>query len=526
VNSNFKWPNFGEAYTSSQFFAQSPKMIQLEKEVFNYNNKFEYTNSLQAINKQLANPKSTNEDKYFCFLYKSYTFKRIFNYNAALENLDLAEQFAQKTNKEDKYKAILISEKAYCYFDIQKYKTADSFMSLLRANNYRHLDNGNIARLIMQEGYLRFKEKKYTLSEKLYNNAINYMANSTPHDMPMILGKKIELYGSMKQEKLMKETYKLSLKFADSFNIFKYVLYTNECMLHAYENVGDYKQYIIYSKKLDLLRDKYAQKENDKIVSIMDKKYETIKKEKQIQKQNAELAQYKFQIFILILSILVLGLGIIVYYNYSKRKQQKNEVLLQLKFSRKLLQNTEEQKKQMALNIHDSINHELLALKNSVDPKNPKLISDLEKVIDEVRLLSRELYPSMFETLGLKTSLEILCDKTTKAGLFTTCDIDYTSTLKTESELQIYRIAQEALNNTLKHAKADAAKIIVSTAPLGIELIIKDNGTGFHVATKTKDSSSFGLQSIIQRAKAIGGKIQIDSNAKGTIISVILPLAT
>lgn len=199
---------------------------------------------------------------------------------------------------------------------------------------------------------------------------------------------------------------------------------------------------------------------------------------------------------------------------------------MQLKFSRKLLQNTEEQKKQMALNIHDSINHELLALKNSVDPKNPKLISDLEKVIDEVRLLSRELYPSMFETLGLKTSLEILCDKTTKAGLFTTCDIDYTSTLKTESELQIYRIAQEALNNTLKHAKADAAKIIVSTAPLGIELIIKDNGTGFHVATKTKDSSSFGLQSIIQRAKAIGGKIQIDSNAKGTIISVILPLAT
>ena len=90
--------------------------------------------------------------------------------------------------------------------------------------------------------------------------------------------------------------------------------------------------------------------------------------------------------------------------------------------------------------------------------------------------------------------------------------------------LELMRIIQEALNNTLKHGKANAAKVILNSQNNILHLEVKDNGTGFDVNQQLNNPKSFGLQSIIQRAKAIAAKINIDSSTKGTIILLKIPL--
>ena len=82
----------------------------------------------------------------------------------------------------------------------------------------------------------------------------------------------------------------------------------------------------------------------------------------------------------------------------------------------------------------------------------------------------------------------------------------------------MYRIVQEALNNTIKHGKANAAKVILDSENDLLFLEIKDNGKGFNFEEKIKNKETFGLQSILQRAKAIAAKIDIISNNLGTKI--------
>jgi signal transduction histidine kinase len=88
----------------------------------------------------------------------------------------------------------------------------------------------------------------------------------------------------------------------------------------------------------------------------------------------------------------------------------------------------------------------------------------------------------------------------------------------------LYRIIQEALNNTLKHGKANAAKVHFKCTENHLKIEIKDNGSGFDVNEQLKNPKSFGLQSILQRAKAIMAKININSTEKGTTILIEIPV--
>ena len=145
---------------------------------------------------------------------------------------------------------------------------------------------------------------------------------------------------------------------------------------------------------------------------------------------------------------------------------------------------------------------------------------DVEEVITSVREVSRNLYPSLFESVGLPASLESLCQRLTAAGFFTTCDIAYEAMLSKQDELQIYRIVQEALNNVMKHANAEACKITIRSNDMQLRVEIKDNGVGFDAEKANTNGLSFGLQSMKQRARAIGAGLHWESGANGTIITL------
>jgi two-component system, NarL family, sensor kinase len=144
-------------------------------------------------------------------------------------------------------------------------------------------------------------------------------------------------------------------------------------------------------------------------------------------------------------------------------------------------------------------------------------------IINDIRIISRNLHPVMFEKVGLSASINQLLDRAQSVNqLMVTSDIVYNGSLSVSNELQVYRIIQEALSNIIKYAEAVAAKIIIREGNDGLMIQIKDNGKGFNVVETLSRKDAFGLHNIIERSKAIGGFAKIQSDKTGTIITIDL----
>lgn len=188
-------------------------------------------------------------------------------------------------------------------------------------------------------------------------------------------------------------------------------------------------------------------------------------------------------------------------------------MLRQGQFTHQLLQKEEDERKRIATELHDGVNHELLTIKNRLHLGEKVYVKDIEAITALIREVCRNLYPALFENVGLVTSIQALSEKMTNAGLFTTCDINYQHQLSKSDELQLYRIVQEALTNTWKHAQAEAAKITISLQKGEWLVEIKDNGIGFNAQEMLNNTASFGLQSMLQRAKVLGAELSFERTA-------------
>jgi signal transduction histidine kinase len=144
-----------------------------------------------------------------------------------------------------------------------------------------------------------------------------------------------------------------------------------------------------------------------------------------------------------------------------------------------------------------------------------------------LRLIIRALRPIYLEDLGLATALEMLASETK------TLQVDFYRTgqekrLERDIELALYRIAQEALSNVVRHAKASHATLNINFSEHEICLEISDDGSGFVVPQSPTDfatSGHFGLLGMRERSELIGGRLEIKSDAGvGTQVSVRLPV--
>lgn len=200
----------------------------------------------------------------------------------------------------------------------------------------------------------------------------------------------------------------------------------------------------------------------------------------------------------------------------------------------------EEERARLARELHDDTIQAVIALKQRVqlaqksvkDQHGRQSLHELESLaeqtIENLRRLTRALRPIYLEDLGLVTALEMLVRETRQNNHLV---VGFQKTgrerrLTREVELSLYRIAQEALNNVVKHSKAARAdlKIAFETAEIIIEVM--DNGNGFIAPkspTELAPSGHFGLLGIHERADLIGARLEIESTlGKGTHLTVRL----
>lgn len=200
----------------------------------------------------------------------------------------------------------------------------------------------------------------------------------------------------------------------------------------------------------------------------------------------------------------------------------------------------EEERLRLARELHDDTIQAIIALKQRVqiaqasvkDRTSLQALNELEnlaeRTVADVRRMTRALRPIYLEDLGLVTALEMLARETSENNIL---DVAFQKTgeeerLPGEVELALYRIAQEALSNVLRHAQATHAFLRLQFDPEEIRLDVKDDGVGFQVPNSPTDFASsghFGLLGMRERADLIGGRLDVQSGAgQGTRLRVRL----
>ena len=165
-----------------------------------------------------------------------------------------------------------------------------------------------------------------------------------------------------------------------------------------------------------------------------------------------------------------------------------------------------------------------MSLNHSVTSSNEIMIAD---TLEEVRSISRNLHPIHLEKFGLTATLIDTLEKVEKSSnLFVSKEIDeIDDLLKKESEIQLFRIIQEALNNIIKHAEATAIKLSIQKNKNDIEVKIQDNGKGFNIKNVQQKSESLGLRTMRERIATIGGSIEFKTPMEsGTAININIPI--
>ena len=487
----------------------------------------DYSKSIDILNKAESNFKRTDDLRgpIVVQTWKANVQFASNNLDEALITMDKALALYDKANDPEGKARLMLSK--HDYLQEKDPKKSAAYLEEIE----KFISENDIQYIHVQLHYNHIKIKKY-LAEKnltqlnilvpLFEKQVKEVNIDNWNNLYVSIASRYELLKSQEitnRADLLRllATYKANkdyLYLVDIYNILKEEAVANK-------NLADVLKFdqLIDKIEKDINRDELQLK-----VKVFEKKIDVAKKEKTILEQDAQITKNKSLLIGLLLLFIVIALFTALYFVRRKKQEAQAQTKLQEQFTFQLLQNTEEERSRIAGELHDSVNHDLLNIKNSLAQGKNIAVEEVASVIEEVRNISRNLHPAVFETIGLEASIENLCERISEIGLFTTCEIDYSKTLSKNKELQLYRIIQEALNNTLKHGKADAAKVILTSKDSILQLEIKDNGNGFDVDKQLKNPKSFGLQSIMQRAKAIAGKININSNNRGTQIFIQIPV--
>jgi signal transduction histidine kinase len=204
---------------------------------------------------------------------------------------------------------------------------------------------------------------------------------------------------------------------------------------------------------------------------------------------------------------------------------------------RSVFDGEEIERQRLSRELHDGIGQYLIALKLRLEnlsySDSPKMKENIREVvdmfdntIDEIRRMSNNLMPSVLDAFGITIALRNLCHETgdnigTKIRFESSGGLEE---IHSKVKTYLFRIAQEALNNIVKHSNATEVNISLSRKDDVITLTIMDNGIGFD-PLRASDGGGNGLHNMRERAELLNGSFAIESKINhGTTITVAVPV--
>lgn len=460
-------------------------------------------------------------------------------YKKSLEYYFLAYRLYQKL-KNDFGVAITTGNIGSTLINFKNYKEALSY-SKMSENGY------------MKLGMDRFRGYPVSNMAIIYDSLKNYKLASENYTKAIQLHEKYEngvevadnaknfakfLYHQKKYNESI--TYaKKALDFAEKSDAKLLINETQLILAKSYAAIGNLDLAYQYQLKHIQGKEKIFETEKTKSVFELEKKYQSEKKDKEILENKSKI----FKRNVAVLSLLGLLILFAVYYRNYQHKQKiklQKEIMHQQDIAAKAVMEAEDnERKRMAIHLHDGVGQLLTAtnmnlqvleeLKDRPDVfdnvvnKTKNILND---AMTEVRTLSHQMMPNMLIKNSLSNALKELIDKTNSPKLHITLKLDgLQDNLDENLQIVMFRVIQESINNTLKHADASEVIINVTQSLNVIETKISDNGKGFNIHETPSKYQGMGLENMKSRIEFLKGKFSVNSEqGKGTQVFVKIPL--
>ena len=282
---------------------------------------------------------------------------------------------------------------------------------------------------------------------------------------------------------------------------------------------GNYKNALENYISYTMLSDSINKDFNTKTIEELQYNYRVQQKEAELEKERSKSAlleirnqKEKFLKWVIAgASLLIIIIFSAFFYNRYLRKLKEKQAV----FSKMLIENIEEERKRISMDLHDDIGQNLSIIKAKVIKSGIEssiIENDISNLIEQTRELSRNLYPTNIEKIGITRAVASIMENLQSVkGLecsYEFCDSVVKLPLKVQTN--IYRIIQECINNTIKHSGASGLKITINDINGVFTMVYLDNGSGIR---SKKNNEGIGLLSIQERAKIINGSIDIDEKS-------------
>lgn len=480
-------------------------------------------------------------------VYESYnllalSLKELNNFEESLKYFDLALNQLQRLENEDYPKAKLIKSRISCFNNIGRVYE--------KQKNYKEAILYYEKGLALQDLKLNYP-KSYAML--LDNMAYSKMKEGDYKDIDKLLFESLKISDSMDIAQGI---------VSSKINIGEYYLYKNDTIKGLSYITEGFKlakkieagPFIIRSLKLLTENDSknkiyYSNlyiKVNDSIQSverITRNKFARIAYETdQIEKKNEILSKKNTKIILGSGIVIILLGGVFALYRlksknkellFIKEQQEANEKIYQLMLAQQseTEQARNEERNRIAMELHDGIinsvfttRFNLIQLESSSQNKKQELINELEKTEQEIRRVSHDLTQNLlFEDKSFPEILTTLVDSqqnqyNTKFDLSVDKYIDW-SAVTSANKIHIYRIIQEAIQNSNKYSQAKRCFIMLLKTGDKITIRIWDNGIGFN---PEKVKNGIGLKNIKDRTKILQGELKITSSSEnGTTLEIV-----
>lgn len=247
----------------------------------------------------------------------------------------------------------------------------------------------------------------------------------------------------------------------------------------------------------------------------------------------------KYAAWVVGVILVILAQSLLLASLLRQRRKRKKTEMAHATLGRRLITAHEDERRMLARELHDDLSQRLARVaidtsfvkshqgSESANEVLEELHPELVRISKDVHHLSYRLHPSLVDDLGIVAALRSEIERVQRQSkVKITSEIsELQGQLPPETALCIYRIAQEALQNALKHAQATAINLVFETAKQKLKLIVRDDGVGFNV-TAVQDRFSLGLSSMHERAMLVNGTLNIHGQpGNGTTVTLTVPKA-
>jgi signal transduction histidine kinase len=202
-----------------------------------------------------------------------------------------------------------------------------------------------------------------------------------------------------------------------------------------------------------------------------------------------------------------------------------------------ILHAQEKERARVARELHDETGQALtlllvrlqLVADRITDGSQREDLADLRELVvqtlDGVRRIVVDLGPTVLDELGLVSAVEWLADRVSVDGLRVETNLSLQEAPPRPVALALFRVAQEALTNAVRHAHAASVSVRLEAVSGMLRLVVSDDGRGFDVdAAMATTEESVGLYGMSERMALVGGDLAIESSARGTLVAATVPV--